>query len=396
MRIVFWVMVSFLSSLSILKAQSNQPGSIIHQNLQREYIMHLPTGYTGQEVLPLVVVLHGGSGSAQSAMGFTLMNSISNFEGFLVVYPQGVGPAQGGYAWADGRGTSADNLGVDDVGFITTLLDSLSISYPIDSNRVYLTGFSNGGFMSQRIACEMPEPFAAIASLGSTMSVDLFETCTPTKSIPMLFMNGTADPFIPYNGGIAVNMGEIVSTVDLVNFWQQQNGCSIELDSVNLPDLDPTEQSTITVFGFTDCNCTADVQLFRVNNGGHTWPGVENVNYEMIAGQTNEDIQASLEIWRFFELHERCEDVTNTIELDAKNNHWTIFPNPGKDFFSIHSISSRLPQTIRVFNLQGQLLLETNASIEEIIETPNLPLGIYLISISSKTGHMENHRWIKQ
>lgn len=377
-------------------AQSNQPGRLIHQDLQREYIVHLPTGYTGQEQLPIIIFLHGGSGSAQSAMGFTLMNSISNLEGFLVAYPQGIGPVDGGgFSWADGRGTSADALNIDDVGFVDKLIDSLSITYPIDSNRIYLSGFSNGGFMTQRIACEMPERFAAMASLGASMSLELAANCAPEKAIPMFIINGTADQFVPFNGGPSGVVGPIIPTFDLVDFWKNNNGCTTILDSLELPDLDPSEESTITSFGFTNCACEADVQLYRVNNGGHTWPGVENTNYEMIAGETNEDIQASFELWRFFEQYERCAEVTSTSSI-AVNSKWKISPNPGRNVLIIEHEDYDNPKRVQLHTINGALVSDQRQPQKGSLDVAHLAPGLYLISIWASDGTLSIHKWMKQ
>jgi len=282
-------------------------GSIQHDGLQRKYIIHIPSSYDGTEAVPVIFVLHGGSGTVESVQNFTQMNPVSDREGFIVVYPQGYGQSgMGGFTWADGRGTSADRLGVDDVGFINSLIEEVKSEYTINRNKIYLTGFSNGAFMTQKIACEMNAQIAAIASLGSTMDVNLIETCSPGRPLPVLIINGTADPFVPYEGGpMDGDVPDIISTNALNDFWTDNNNCSTEVPPVDLPDSDQTDNSTATVFEFTNCSSDAIVKHFRINNGGHTWPGVENTNYERIAGETNEDIDASTEIWNFFDGFER-------------------------------------------------------------------------------------------
>ena len=130
--VFYYTLFSFLTAA--LSAQVDVNATLMHQNLERHYIVHLPPAYNEADDLPVVVVLHGGSGSAESAKNFTQMNPVSDTHGFLAVYPQGYGPTTGGgFTWADGRGTSADNLGVDDVEFIHQLLDQLLLDYSIDS-----------------------------------------------------------------------------------------------------------------------------------------------------------------------------------------------------------------------------------------------------------------------
>lgn len=287
---------------------SSVTATLEHQNNQREYTLHIPPSYNGLSEVPLVIVLHGGGGNSESVQGFTQMNPVSDANGFMVAYPQGFGPTQNGFSWADGRETSATNMGIDDVGFISKLIDKVQADYQIVSNKIYVCGFSNGGFMSQKLACELENRFAGVGTLGATIGTDVLNQCSISRSIPMLFMLGDADPFVPYNGGtVANNPSPIEGIETLADFWKTNNLCQTELPELQLPDLDTMDNSTVTLFEFSDCYCNANVRLYRINNGGHTWSGVENADYEMIAGETNEDINASSVLWEFFNEHERCE-----------------------------------------------------------------------------------------
>ncbi|NBC27867.1 MAG: prolyl oligopeptidase family serine peptidase [Bacteroidetes bacterium] len=287
---------------------SSVSGSLEHQNNQRVYNLHIPPAYDGLTDLPLVIMLHGGSGNAKSVQGFTQMNPVADANGFMIAYPQGFAPAgQNGFSWADGRETSATLMGIDDVGFILKLVEKLISNYRINSNKVYVAGFSNGGFMSQKLACELEDVFAGVGTLGATIDSDVLSKCTTSQSIPMLLMLGDADPFVPYNGGtVANNPSPIAGIETLANFWKENNNCSTTKPETQLPDVNSRDNSTVSLFQFSDCACDADVSLYRINGGGHTWPGVENVSYEMIAGETNKDINASTVLWEFFDEHERC------------------------------------------------------------------------------------------
>ncbi|NBC09200.1 MAG: hypothetical protein GVY26_18565, partial [Bacteroidetes bacterium] len=161
--------------LPILSTAQNQ--TITYQGLARQYVVHEPAAYDDQAPLPVVLVLHGGGGSAQVTQNFTMMNPVADANGFLAVYPQGYTENSSGFVWADGRGTAADAEGIDDVGFVGRLIDSLQLQYKIDTTRVYACGFSNGGFMTQRLACELDGRFAAMAGLGCSMDVSLFADC---------------------------------------------------------------------------------------------------------------------------------------------------------------------------------------------------------------------------
>ncbi|MGB5820937.1 MAG: PHB depolymerase family esterase [Saonia sp.] len=282
-------------------------GTLEHQGNLREYVLHIPPVYDGTEETPLVIVLHGGSGNAESVQGFTQMNPVSDQNGFLVAYPQGFGPTPPGYSWADGRATSATEMSIDDVGFIEKLIVELETEFNINSDSIYVCGFSNGGFMTQKLACELENTFAGIGTLGSTIGTDVLNQCATSQNIPMIFMLGDADSFVPYEGGtVANNPSPIEGIESLVDYWVGNNTCLTSNNGVNLPDTDTTDNSTVTFYEYTDCDCNANISFYRINGGGHTWPGVENTSYEEIAGETNEDINASSVLWAFFSQHELC------------------------------------------------------------------------------------------
>jgi polyhydroxybutyrate depolymerase len=363
-------------------AQTNIIDSLVHQTYQRKYTVHTPTGFTNTTPVSLVLMLHGGGGTMANAQGFTNLNSVSNTNGFLVVYPQGYGIIiSGGFSWADGRGTSADIAGIDDLGFINKLLDTLIANYTIDTNKIYICGFSNGGFMTQRFACQLNQRYAAMASLGSIMDTTLFASCNPTRPIPMLFMLGTSDPFVPCNGGPMIGSGSVTPIVGmdtLLNFWKTNNNCLASISPINLPDIDPTDTSTVTVFSFTNCSCNSDILFYRINGGGHTWPGVEIPSYEIVAGQTNEDIQASVELWNFFKAHTLCNTTVGINERSIRPLI-KIYPNPAKTELTL-GIPQNDKNEVLISNLFGQVVVRTQN--QNRIDISNLTSGIYIVTIT--------------
>ncbi|MAT40283.1 MAG: hypothetical protein CL946_11845 [Ectothiorhodospiraceae bacterium] len=373
---------------SLTTAQTNKMDSLKHQGFQRKYVVHVPPGYTGASLVPVVLFLHGGSGNMHSAQNFTMLNPVANANGFLAVYPEGIGPTTGGgYTWADGRGTSADKLGIDDIAFIEKLLDVLESEYKIDSERIYLSGFSNGGFLASRIACENNERFAAIALAGSTLDVVQFHTCSPTRPIPILVLTGNIDPLVPYEGGaMNGNVPDIVSSMQIVKYYIMNNNCSNVADSADLPDIDPSENSTVTVLTYTDCECEATVVHYRINGGGHTWPGVEIPNYELIAGETNEDIQASEELWDFFSAHTLCTKVSSIEDLRYPGSVY-LYPNPGNS--SVLILSREPILRVRMFNLAGELVLDDSISgTSYTVDLRGISPGIYITNIVTSSKKM--------
>jgi polyhydroxybutyrate depolymerase len=180
-------------------------GTISYQSNLRKYILHIPSSYNGTSEFPLVVFLHGGGGNAQSAVNFTNFNQVSKSENFLMVYPQAFFEASSNsFVWADGRGLAPDIQGIDDVGFIDFLVTSLKKEYKINANKVYLCGFSNGSFLTQRIGFEKNMQFAAVGTIGGTMTKNLYDRGNLQRAIPQIFIFGADDPLVPYNGGIVV------------------------------------------------------------------------------------------------------------------------------------------------------------------------------------------------
>ena len=284
-------------------------GTFTFQNRDRIYTLHIPETFDGTQAAPLVIFLHGGGGNAQSAQNFTGFNEVSKQEGFLMLYPQGVFESSpNSFVWADGRGLAPDVQGIDDVGFINALVDFLVVEYTININKIYLCGFSNGSFLTQKIAFEANSKFAAIGTLGGTLHQSFHDLGNPNRPIPMIYFFGTDDPFVPYNGGYVSNnpnFEPIVGVEDAVEFWKINNNTQSILSAVNLPDTNTNDNSTVTVFEYINGNCNrSKVKFYKINGGGHTWPGVEVPNPSL--GATNLDINASQELWNFFKQFELC------------------------------------------------------------------------------------------
>ena len=363
--------------LPILSTAQNQ--TITHQGLTRQYMVHEPAAYDDQTSVPVVLVLHGGGGSAQVTQNFTMMNPVADANGFLAVYPEGYTATGSGFVWADSRGTAADEDGIDDVGFISRLIDSLRLQYNIDTTRLYACGFSNGGFMTQRLACELGGRFAAIGSLGCSMGVSLYDDCAPAVPVPMLFLAGTADPFVPYEGGI-INLGvePIVAVDTAVQFWVQQNNCQRAAPVLSLPNLVQDDNSTVEQLDFTDCDCGAAVRFFRVLGGGHTWPGVENPFLEPLLGETNEDIQASEELWRFFEgFTAGCTPTSARPEMESGALSLRAFPSPFRQLLTV-AFSKALPSTASfvLSDMQGRVAMRGRLPVGAAQHRLQLPAGL--------------------
>ena len=192
------ILFSFLGLSTSCFSQETINGTITHNNLQREYILYVPANYTGGSAVPLVFNFHGYTFTANDQMQYGDFRTIADTEGFIIVHPLGT-LFNGNTHWSVGGWTTGSTA--DDVGFTESLLDTLTSDYNIDLARVYSTGFSNGGFFSFLLACQLSHKFAAVASVGGSMTPLIYNNCNPTHPTPILQVHGTNDGVIAYNGG---------------------------------------------------------------------------------------------------------------------------------------------------------------------------------------------------
>lgn len=374
MRIIFSIL---LLNIFYLLSQENIIDSLEHQDLKRYFTVHLPPKYESSEQNPLVIFLHGGNGNMLSAQGSTRFNQVSNKNSFVIVYPQGyVETEEDSYIWADGRNTRADQEGINDVGFINKLVDSLIIDFRINPKRIYICGFSNGSFLTQRIAFQGNSKFAAMGTLGGTMQEEFRTNRNPGKAIPMIYIFGEADPFVPYNGGpVAGTATKPVSGIlESVEFWRNNNNCRDELEPIDVENKVKNDNSTVRIYEYGDCDCDANVKYYEVLGAGHTWPGVELEDYEEIAGETNEDINASEELWKFFNKYELC--LTNSI---VKNEfQFDLYPNPAREILLISGV--RKGEGVEIKDTNGRVIAQLTANSENLsFFISNLDSGLYFV-----------------
>ena len=273
-----------------------------HAGLERTYRLMVPASYDPAMATPLVLALHGGGGNGEQMC--TLPGGIQELaqrEGFIVICPDAVENH-----WNDGRGNQEYRSRVediDDVGFLLGLIGRLSEDYNVDPARIYVTGASNGGMMTQRMACEASGTFAAAAVVIASQPANL--DCEPNGPISILFMNGTDDPLMPFEGGevhfYRQGLGEVLSTQDTVSFWASANGCDRTPETELLPDLDPGDGTRIRLDAYSGCDRSVQVLLYTVEGGGHSWPGGSQYLPRSVIGRVSRDLHANEAIWGFFD-----------------------------------------------------------------------------------------------
>lgn len=271
--------------------------------LDRTYLVHVPATLPKGPV-PLVVVLHGGGGSAAGAAKQTHFDAESDKGGFIVVYPNGTGRSgflmrradrQGLYTWNAGNCCGyAHEHDVDDVGFIRTLVARLEKDYPIDPKRIYATGLSNGAMMSYTLACEASDLFAAVGTVSGGIEDP---NCKPSGPVSVIHIHGSADQNIPLDGGVGKKAWEKESHKpirDTIDFWTRQNAC---------PAPTQTVQGEIHLETHAGCKDGTAVVFYVIESGGHAWPGGEQMAFFL--DKPSQAMDATAEIWKFFAAHPR-------------------------------------------------------------------------------------------
>lgn len=300
-----WILLSVLlivlSSASAQQEFRSETQTIDHNGNERTYLLHVPSTYDGETAVPVVFMLHG-RGSTGEEMGFsTDMSRIAGEEGFIVVYPDGVDAE-----WNYFQSIGYENDETDDVGFIHALVEEIASTYNVDRERIYAAGLSNGGFMSYRLACEPDSPFAAYAAVAATAYSGLASLCDLTNPVPVLFMHGTADEIVPWDGASEDISSEETfyrsySATDNFAFWATHNRCSTDVESTRIEPRGDSPGTSVMIIDAQDCATDSAVKFYTIINGGHTWPGTiwEGAPVDVV-GLVNLDISADEEIWTFF------------------------------------------------------------------------------------------------
>src|SRR5664279_2125390 len=257
---------------------------------------------------PLVIALHGNTQTGADMMTRTAWPDVAKRERFAVVFPDGLNRA-----WADfrpnaNRAGRTPPRGTDDIAFIVKLIEKYVADGTADPKRIYVTGVSNGGAMTMTLACARADLFAAAASVIMNLTDESANACHPSRPVPMLMMNGTADPLIPYQGGRGTSrfaMPGFWSTEKTFDFWRRANGCETQDAAVaDLDDRDKSDRSTVTRIS-SRCPGGSDVVLYRINDGGHRMPGgFADARFPRMVnaflGPQNRDIDGAETIWAFF------------------------------------------------------------------------------------------------
>ncbi len=310
----------FLAGISLISFLAptvrDQRDILIHDGLNRKFRIFMPSIDDASFRMPLVIALHGRGSTGKGMVILTRrgFEKLANKEKFIVVYPDGIG-----MSWNDGRVDEEANDRafideIDDVGFISALIDYMIMEFNADPARIFVTGISNGAIMAYRLACELSDKIAAIAPVDGNIPVMLFPGCSPSSPVSVLAVNNVDDPLVPFDGGEIygsrgkVRLGKILSTGKSIEFWVLRNKCSGTPVVTEEPDRDPRDGTNVIRKYYGNGINGTEVVLYEIKGGGHTWPGGIQYKPVQVIGRTSRDIDATEVIWSFFKNQSRQSD----------------------------------------------------------------------------------------
>ncbi|MDC0230391.1 T9SS type A sorting domain-containing protein [Aureispira] len=344
--------------------------SFNYGGLTRSYKLYKPLNLIANA--PLVFVLHGYSGSPNSIMNYSEMNSLADTAGFAVCYPKGEKDQSNNRFWNVGYAFHP-NQNHDDVGFLDSLAKYLQAQHSLSSLKTFSCGMSNGGEMSYMLACQKPQTFKAVASVAGTMFASYYNTCLGSAT-PVLEIHGTNDNVNAWNGDYtnAGGWGVYYHMDTIINLWIQNNGCSQSIADT-LPNIDPNDGSIVYRTQHLNLLNNKQVWLYTVDGGGHDWPG----------DWGNMDIHSGSEIWHFF-----SQFLSFPLAKPSVHNTGSminLYPNPVLTTLHIQRNVKKMAEYKIITNL-GQVYKEglLNTYNSEIDLAP-LETGVYFLKVNNQT-----------
>jgi polyhydroxybutyrate depolymerase len=340
--------VVFLAAQALLTQETEAQETkekVTVDDVDRTFMVRLPKGYDPKQHYPVMILLHGMNQDADDMERLTQFDQLADKDGIIAVYPMalhgrwnvgvrpqvrqqaspmpgrrryggypGGGYPGGGGGYPNGGGQQSPNGGqqdpnkdpdadrhqsteTDDVGFFTQMLDALPMKFSVDTSRIYATGLSEGGFMSLRLGCALSDRLAAVASVGASMPKTMI--CLPSRPVPLVMIDGTSDPVVPYGGGTEKNMDmATLSVEDSAKAWAKIDRCGEKPEKSKLDAHEKGGMET-KVDTYGSCHENAAVTLYSVKGAGNTWPGGEQYEAENAIGKTSQDLNANEVMWNF-------------------------------------------------------------------------------------------------
>jgi polyhydroxybutyrate depolymerase len=365
-KLLILVFVLFCSHFTA-KAQFSE---FEHDGIDRQYIYYEPIDLNEQ--MPLVFVMHGFTGDANSIRNYSEMNQFADQYGFAVCYPRGTTDSDGNRFWNVGYAFHGNET-VDDVGFLTELAEYLQLTHGLNPDYTFATGFSNGAEMCYMLACQAYDTFKAVAPVAGMILQDILDECDNSPPIPLFEIHGSQDNVTPISGDPNNNdgWGAYPSIPFTVNYFSVKNECTTVVTET-LPNTDPSDGSYIVSEKHLDGINNNEVWYYEIIGGGHDWPGAWG----------NMDIKAGEEAWFFFQKY--IDDILSISNFVTLEQSILVFPNPTINLIHIESSTEVELQEVILYNTLGMPIKEK--FINESIDITDLNTGIYFLNIKTSKG----------
>lgn len=346
--------------------------TIAHGGITRAYVEYVPSIHSNTTPVPLVICLHGLGDNMTNFSGIG-MRYVADTANFIVLTPQAIVASYFGYVIGTAWNSGASYMGIvlnptiDDVGFLQALIDTTSKLYNIDNKRIYVCGFSMGGFMTNRMACEKGNKIAAVASVAGTIGASL--TCNPIRPIPVCHFHGTADSTVYYT-----NNTYGIDPDSLVNFWRHNNQCEETPIYKDFPDI-MSDSMTVQNFLYNSPSTGANVEFYKVIGADHQW-----------LFYPDNDISYTIEIWKFFSKYV-LPDAWNITEKQS-NQDIIVYTN-NSNIVIQNLVSNTL--VVKVYDINGRYINSTSSNDSEILlPVNNYAKGILLVEVYDKVKNISN------
>lgn len=383
--ITFAILILCLTTPESISAQTGKyfNNAITVDGTLRAYRLYVPGGYNGEDILPLIFVFHGFGNSAMVIPDQLKLYDIADTAQFFIIYPQGMICEDlvfggSGTGWNIPGNYVAEQ---DDILFMHAILDEVQAipTIHIDEARIFACGHSSGAEMSYYIACALSDRFAAVTGVSGQMALIMMDSlCTPERPVSVMHVLGTADPAFPVNGNQFFPPLE-----GTAEYWAAIDGCDSIPEVIELPDIDPNDGSTVILKIYGNCDPGFEVRCYRIEGGGHSWPGTGYPGVNM-------DIHASVEMWEFFKRNPHPNYVSlpetgSVVQFNISPNPFTSsvtieYENTGFEIISLH-IYDLIGKQV------GQLTPGKSIGLQKIEwNSGELPEGIYFCTLKTRDG----------
>jgi polyhydroxybutyrate depolymerase len=298
--VIGWVAIPLLLMAACSGTATSPTGNDAQQTLRttdrrdRTFYVHVPKPRPSG-AMALVLLFHGGGGDAPGMERIAHFDRLADEHGILAIYPQGFQDS-----WNDGAGnTPAEKAGVDDVAFVSSLLDWAQAHYLVDPNRVAAAGFSNGALFAELVGCRLAGRLSLIFPVAGPLPTDVAPGCRPGRPLSVVAVHGAADPVVPYGGGQGQGFSggaRVLSAPESIAEWARLDGCGPTATDAAQPST-VSDGTTVSLTSYSGCSAKATVELYTVSGGGHTWPGGEQYAPINIVGRASRQFDAGELLW---------------------------------------------------------------------------------------------------